>query len=65
MVDVDVFERGIRRSDLSSKYIFPHSKPQEVNFRLNTAGTTFNIIFTPYGKPRTSADVTIVVFTER
>jgi subtilisin len=64
MVNVDVFEHGIRRSDLSSKYMFYHSKPQEVKFRLNTAGTTFDIIFTPYGKPRTSADVTIGVITE-
>jgi subtilisin len=63
-VDVDVFEHGASRSDLSSKYKFSHSKLQEVNFRLNTAGTTFDIIFTPYGKPTTSADVTIDVFTE-
>ncbi|HEY9246382.1 MAG TPA: S8 family serine peptidase [Candidatus Methanoperedens sp.] len=57
-VKVDVFEHGIKRSDLSSNYKF-NSALKEVIFDLDARGTTFDVTFTPYGNPGTPAEINI------
>ncbi len=59
-VNVDTYENGIMRSNLSLKYHFSGKNPQEVSFDLDASGTTFEVTFTPYGKPTTSAEISII-----
>lgn len=57
-VHIDIFERGVRRKDLSLKYKF-RSALQEVIFDLDVKGTTYDVNFISYGKPKTSAEIII------
>jgi subtilisin len=58
-VDVDVFQNGIFQKDLSSLHRFGYKKPQDVTFYIEAGGTSYDVIFTPFGKPGTSADILI------
>ena len=59
-VDVDVFEEGALRKDLSGAYRFGDKRPQEVTFSLDAIDNRgYDVIFTPSGKSGTSAEVMI------
>jgi subtilisin len=54
---VEVFEGEVLRRDLSASYHFGAKNPQEVVLGLDATGARYSILFTPYGKPDTSAKV--------
>ncbi len=58
-VNVDVFEEGVRRKDLSDSFRFGDKKPQEIVLGLDATGTSFDVMFTPYGKRNASAEIVI------
>jgi subtilisin len=58
-VNVDVFEEGALRRDLSASYHFNGSSLQEVTFLLDATGKRYDVIFTPFGKSGSSATIII------
>ncbi len=58
-VKIDVFEEGVYQKELSSSYSFGNKKPQEATFSIDADGTSYDVTFTPFGKPGTSADIVI------
>jgi hypothetical protein len=61
---VDVFEGEVLRRDLSVSYHFGAKNPQEVVFGLDATGARYSVLFTPYGKPNTSAKVVFRMNTQ-
>jgi len=59
-VRVDVFEDGVFQKDLSSSFPF-NKKSNGVTFSLDATGRNYEVIFTPYGKSGTSADIFITM----
>jgi hypothetical protein len=59
-VNVDVFEDGNLRKDLSSKYHFSDKKPQKVIFTLDATNKRFDVTFTPRGKSGHFAEIIIM-----
>ncbi len=61
-VIVWVSENGVIRRDLSSIHTFRDHRqppPQQAEFEINALGTSFEVIFIPFGKVGSSADITI------
>jgi subtilisin len=58
-VRIDVFKDDVYQKDLSSSYSFGENRPQENTFYIDTDSTSYDVIFTPFGKPGTSADILI------
>jgi subtilisin len=63
-VMVDVFEGEVLRRDLSSTFHFGDKKPQEVVFGLDATGARYSVLFTPYGKRATSANIVFRMETQ-
>ncbi len=61
---VDVFEAGTLRRDLSSVHHFGASRPQRVVLELDASESRFSVSFTPYGRPGSSAEVSIRIAPE-
>ncbi len=58
-----VTENGVFRRDLSRVDIFEgyrRTAPQSIDYELDANGTTLNVIFVPFGKTGSSADITII-----
>jgi subtilisin len=55
-IEMNVYENGVLRKDLSSKYKF--NKSNDVNLELNV-NAVFDIMFVPYGYPNSVGYVTI------
>jgi len=64
-VKIDVFEGEVWKEDLSNAFYFFGEKPQEVVFWLDVTGTHYNICFTPYGKPGTSAEIILTIDSQQ
>ncbi len=58
-VGVDVFEEGVLRRDLSDSIRFGKKDSQEMVLRLDATFTRYDVLFTPYGKRDTSAEIVI------
>ncbi len=58
-VNVDVFEDGVLRNDLSDSIRFGKKAPQEIVLWLDATGARYDVLFTPYGKRNASAEVVI------
>jgi subtilisin len=64
VLTVDVFEDDVLRRDLSTSYQFNAMKTQEVIFELDATAAHYSVLFTPYGKPGTSAEVVFRLSTQ-
>jgi subtilisin len=58
-IKVDVFEDGVYQKDLTSLFSFAGNKPQDITFYIDTDGAGYDVTFTPFGKPGTSADISV------
>jgi hypothetical protein len=58
-VNVDVFEEGALRRDLSTSYHFNGGNLQEITVLLDATGKRYDVIFTPFGKSGSFADIII------
>ena len=58
-VNIDVFEDGVLRNDLSDSIRFGKKNPQEIVLQLDATGARYDVLFTPYGKRNASAEVVI------
>ncbi|MEN8262452.1 MAG: S8 family serine peptidase [Nitrospirota bacterium] len=58
-VKVDAFEDGIYQQELSSSHSFGDKNQQDIIFYIDADGTDYDITFTPFGKPGTSANILI------
>jgi hypothetical protein len=54
---VEVFEGEVLRKDLSVSYHFGSPKPQEVVFGLDATEIGYSVLFTPYGRRDTFAEI--------
>lgn len=58
-IEVDIFEDGVNQKKLSSSYNFGDKNQQDIVFYIDAGGTSYDVTFTPFGKPGTSADLLI------
>ncbi|UCE72243.1 MAG: S8 family serine peptidase, partial [Nitrospiraceae bacterium] len=58
-VNMEVFEEGALRKDLSSTYHFNDKRLQEVTFFIDATETRYTVTFTPQGKSGGSANITV------